>query len=64
MELGLKCVDCHARLVHDNLYGRQARPVMGCCVDYHTKRRLYTLQFHVVLMDMVDRARQPNEVDC
>jgi hypothetical protein len=57
MELGLKCVDCHARLVHDNLYGRQARTVMGCWVDCHAKRCLYTLQFHVVLMDMVNRAR-------
>jgi nitrate/TMAO reductase-like tetraheme cytochrome c subunit len=39
MGLGLSCVDCHAGLVHGNLYGGHTQPVMDRCVGCHAKRR-------------------------
>jgi nitrate/TMAO reductase-like tetraheme cytochrome c subunit len=39
LDLGVKCSECHAGLVHGDLYGGQARPAMERCVDCHAKRR-------------------------
>jgi cytochrome c nitrite reductase small subunit len=39
IDMGVSCVDCHAGLIHGDLYGGQPRPVMERCIDCHAKRR-------------------------
>ena len=38
LDRGIQCANCHAGLVHGDLYGGQARPAMQLCVDCHAKR--------------------------
>ena len=38
LDARLNCANCHAGLVHGNLYGGQARPAMQLCIDCHAER--------------------------